>query len=74
MRSHVPAVTIGILELPGTIAIELILDRSQRLGPRLDCALERGVRVIEVDVDRDRRASDRLSGRRCSSLGSRRRA
>src|ERR1700722_12852816 len=60
VRGDVPAMSIGVLELPGTIPIELIFDLAQPFRSSLDRALECSICVLDVDVDRHGRPSDRF--------------
>jgi hypothetical protein len=54
----------GIPELTRAVAVELVLDRAQRLGTGLDGAVEDRVRVLDVDVQRDRSSPDGLRAER----------
>src|SRR5437867_2912816 len=60
MRGDAPAMAERILELPRTIAVELVLDRPQRGGTFLDGAVEDVIHVLDVNTDGHRRAAHGL--------------
>src|SRR4029078_468213 len=60
MRGDAPAMAEWIVELPGTIAVELVLDRSYLRRPFRDCTVEDIIDVVDVDADCHRGASDCL--------------
>src|SRR5680860_797022 len=60
MRGNVPPMAEGVLELARAVAVELVLDRSQGLGPRLDGLLENCIGVFHIDIHGHRTAAQRL--------------
>src|SRR5262249_17752270 len=57
---HAPAMSEGILELPGAVAVELVLHGTKRLRAAFDGAIEGLVDVLHVDAHHHRGTADRL--------------
>src|SRR6266487_6724162 len=60
VRGDGPLVAERIEDRAGTVAIELVLHRSKHLRAGRNRAGGHGVRILEVEHQRDRRAADRL--------------
>src|ERR1700730_15526873 len=59
-----PAVAERVLDSADAVAVKLIRYRPAQPCSSRDGALDRGVDIIDVEVDRDRRAADRLGAER----------
>src|ERR671919_2387264 len=60
VRRDVPDMAEGILDGAGPVAVELVLDRPQLLRAGRHGLPGHGVHVLDVEMQADRRAADRL--------------
>src|ERR1700730_937052 len=59
-----PAVAERVLDAADAVAVKLIRYRPAPLCPGRDGALDRSIDIVDVKMDRDRRAADRLRAER----------